>query len=139
MNRNPTTYAPGPGDSVANISGIITTEVTTEGPSISETMWRIAKNCMIDELAPYDIPVTDQDPGDVDHFEIAITDRGTEIGFDFGINGIAPFNCPADGPREIAFVFWGPFGQPRQRQFCEQLLWTVAVSAGLTDSADCHD
>jgi hypothetical protein len=127
-----------PADSVANVSGIVTTEVTTGGASISETMWRTARTCVTTELAPYDITVTDVDPGDVDHLEIVVTDQAAEIGLS-ATNGVSPFSCPGLGPREIGFAFWAPFGKSGQREFCETLLWIVAVSAGLTDSADCHD
>jgi hypothetical protein len=140
LNRSPTTFTPGaPGDSVANVSSIVTAEVTTEGASISETMWRTARTCVTTELAPYDITVTDVDPGDVDHLEIVVTDQAAEIGLAGPTNGVSPFSCPALGPREIGFAFWAPFGKNAQREFCEQLLWVVAVSAGLTDSLDCRD
>jgi hypothetical protein len=71
------------------------------------------KSCMATALAPYNITVTDVDPGpSVQHFEIIIAGRPTEIGFDANFEGVAPYLCSAPGqcggsyiPNAITFAF----------------------------------
>jgi len=71
------------------------------------------KSCMATALAPFNITVTDVDPGpNVQHFEIIIAGKPAEIGFDPNFEGVAPYLCSAPGqcggsyiPNAITFAF----------------------------------
>jgi Bacterial Ig domain len=71
------------------------------------------KSCMATALSPFNITVTDVDPGpNTQHFEIIIAGKPTEVGFDAAFEGVAPYLCSAPGqcdgsyiPNAITFAF----------------------------------
>jgi len=73
----------------------------------------VIKSCMASALAPFNITVTDVDPGSVPHFEIIIAGSPTELGFDAGFEGVAPYLCGGSPgqcfgtyiPNAITFAF----------------------------------
>ncbi|HTM19866.1 MAG TPA: hypothetical protein VL172_05140 [Kofleriaceae bacterium] len=144
LNREPTTFTPGsPDDSVANVTSLVSAEVTTQGVStlqLTDTRWRTITECVAALLAAYDVRVTNEDPGDVDHWELVVTHDGTEVGQPASSAGVAPAGCPSAGPREIAFAFWQPFNLGMDAQgMCELLGWEIGIMAGLSPTVDCRD
>ncbi len=82
-----------------------------------DTTWTGVVNCMKKVMEPFNVTVTDQDPGaTVDHFEIMIAGSPGQIGLPNGIGGIAEYSCQAPGacskyiPNALVFDFaqvWG--------------------------------
>lgn len=99
-------------DSRTNHSQIAPNSGTLSALSASVNFDSI-KSCMATALAPFNITVTDVDPGaNTQHFEIIIAGRPTEIGFDPNFEGVAPYLCSAPGqcdgtyiPNAITFAF----------------------------------
>ncbi|HEY5945303.1 MAG TPA: MYXO-CTERM sorting domain-containing protein, partial [Kofleriaceae bacterium] len=73
-----------------------------------QTAWNNLVQCVRDTYAPFDIEVTDVDPGQADHFEVMVAGNANAIGVP-GAGGVAPFE-PCDGQlvdNVISFVFAG--------------------------------
>ncbi|MEO6773600.1 MAG: Ig-like domain-containing protein [Kofleriaceae bacterium] len=51
------------------------------------------KTCVTTALAPFNITVTDQDPGMQPHFEIMIAGSPQDVGFDTSFEGVAQYLC----------------------------------------------
>src|SRR3954466_13968241 len=51
------------------------------------------KQCIANAMAPFNVQVTDVDPGTADHFEIMIAGTPTQVGFDSGFLGVARSLC----------------------------------------------
>jgi uncharacterized protein (TIGR03382 family) len=70
------------------------------------TSWTNLVQCVKDMYAPFDIQITDVDPGTAAHFELMVGGRSTDIGIQ-GAGGVAPF-IPCAGEMQdnvISFVF----------------------------------
>jgi uncharacterized protein (TIGR03382 family) len=68
--------------------------------------WAALVQCMKDMYGPFDITITDVDPGQTPHFEVMFGGNSTDIGIQ-GAGGVAPFE-PCDGQLQdnvISFVF----------------------------------
>ncbi len=98
--------------------------------------------CVAGILAPFDIRVTDVDPGAVDHLEIAVTQESDEV-IDLGpsstTSAVAPSGCDAPLITDIGFVFWGAFPADHEQSFCETFGWMVGIMAGLDATIECND
>jgi MYXO-CTERM domain-containing protein len=68
--------------------------------------WTELVQCVRDLYAPFDIDVTDVDPGMADHFEVIVAGYSNDLGVP-GAGGVAPY-IPCDGQLEdngLSFVF----------------------------------
>lgn len=94
-----------------NISSISSFASATIGPfTRGDEVWNKVMTCVRDTYAPYNITITDEDPGgDVDHYEVMVGGKNTDLRNDSpDAGGIAPFTCN-EIPNAISFVFdvWG--------------------------------
>ncbi len=105
-------------DSRTNTSGIVPHTGTLTALKATVDFASI-KTCIKTALAPYNINVTDVDPGPtVDHFEIMIAGSPAEVGFDANFEGVASYLCGgAPGscsgtyiPNSITFAFANAYG-----------------------------
>lgn len=55
--------------------------------------WSEVLQCVKEVFAPFNVQITDVDPGTANHFEIMIAGSPTNLGFDPNTGGISPFNC----------------------------------------------
>lgn len=116
------TIRPGTNDSRTDTSDIATQQVVITQFKQSQAVWDKMMACVKNTYAPFDITVTDVDPGPtVPHYEnIVGGSSGTELSPDLGsAGGVSPFTC-AEIPNSVSFTFdvYGP--DP------DQLCWTVA-------------
>jgi len=68
-------------------------------------------SCVKGVMAPFNITVTDVDPGTADHFEVMVAGLPQQLGLAAGIGGIS--NLPPPGgylPNALAFDFAGTYG-----------------------------
>ncbi len=104
---NGCTVQPGFDDSRTNKSSIPNATATLTAWPHGTTAWNNLVQCVRDGFAPFDIQVTDVDPGpNVNHFEVMIAGNAAAIGVP-GAGGVAPFE-PCDGQLQdnvISFVF----------------------------------
>jgi hypothetical protein len=71
----------------------------------SDATWDMLVQCVKDTYAPYNITVTDVDPGDVPHYENIVGGRASDLRDDIsGAGGVAPFTCD-EIANAITFTF----------------------------------
>ncbi len=83
------------GDSRTNTSFLVrggTAQITPWNKG--DAQWEELVACVTAMYDPYDVVITDVDPGpDVEHFEAIVAGKANEIGEQAGVGGIAPFSC----------------------------------------------
>jgi uncharacterized protein (TIGR03382 family) len=98
---------PGEDNSLTHHSSIPSQQAHLAAWTWGQTNWNTLVQCVKDMYAPFDVQVTDQDPGPtVDHFELMVGGNSSDIGVP-GAGGVAPF-VPCDGQLQddvITFVF----------------------------------
>jgi hypothetical protein len=60
-------YTPGPEDASTNTSSILDAPTTLAPPNVVEADWTFFLGCVAEKFAPFNIVITDQDPGAIDH------------------------------------------------------------------------
>lgn len=98
------TYHQGGDSSINNTSSIITGTRTITPFSHDAAFWAENLACVQAAYAPYDIVVTDVDPGNVAHFEVPVAGVPADIGQPPGVAGVSPFTCGLI-PNGVAFAF----------------------------------
>lgn len=100
------TVRPGNDDSHANTSSIATQQtLLTEWPHGDEK-WNTLVQCVRDLYAPFNIQITDVDPGAANHSEVMVAGNAAALDME-GAGGVAPFE-PCNGElvdNVISFVF----------------------------------
>jgi hypothetical protein len=117
-------YQQGLEDSRINRSSIISGTRSIPSFSHDEAFWAEHLACVRATFAPYDIVVTDVDPGTVAHWEIPVAGSPADIGHGSGEGGIAPFsNTCSMIPNSIAYSFAALYSNPKK------LCWTTTHEA----------
>jgi len=77
--------------------------------SQGDETWRTVVACMKEVYAPFNVEVTEIDPGAQPHFEIMFGGQPQQLGLAVGIGGVSPFSCATYIPNSLVFVFdvWG--------------------------------
>jgi hypothetical protein len=110
MNRCPAgvgcVIRPGVDDSRTNTSSIPSSQVTITGFKQTDAVWAKVMTCMRATYAPFNIGVTDVDPGPgVPHYENIVGGKATELDSELaGAGGVAPFTC-GEIPNAVSFTF----------------------------------
>lgn len=96
---------PGNESSIDNTSSII--DGTRHLPPFSggQMEWDAIVDCVRETYQPFDVVITDEDPGDVPHFEAMVAGEASDIGMIGLIGGIAPFMCGETINNAITFTF----------------------------------
>lgn len=87
------TITPGFESSIDNSSSIIKETATIPPFAGGAAAWDAIVECMRGTYAPFDVVITDEDPGKKPHFEAIVAGRPQDAGFHTGIGGVAPFSC----------------------------------------------
>lgn len=113
---------PGDDNSLTQHSSIPQQQAHLAAWGWGQTNWNTLVQCVKDMYAPFDVQVTDQDPGaGVNHFELMVGGNSTDVGVP-GAGGVAPF-VPCDGQLQdnvITFVF------AAETQNLDYLCWAAA-------------
>jgi hypothetical protein len=136
MNRNGGTYVPGDNDSVNNTSTIPEMVSTIPPYPYSEASWQAFMECSRAMWAPFNVTITDEDPGAVAHIECVVGGSDADIGRD-GILGVSPSTCGIL-ERSIVYVFAADVGNDPQ-YMCEIAAQEIAHSLGLDHEYLCED
>ena len=138
MNRNGGTYRPGRNNSSTNVSSIPTAVSTLPPYEGSEADWNEIMTCMKAQYAPFNIEVTDVDPGNVPHVESVMSGRPEMIGMGPGTGGVAPVagDCSII-ERAIVYTFTQVYN--RARDECETAAQETAHAFGLDHEFECTD
>lgn len=138
----PVNVAPGEDDAAAGLSGVLADAanrpVKTRGWSGSKVGWAKVVGCVQEELAPFDVVITDKRPGNDDFIMVAVGGYATDLGLkDPEVAGIAPFSGEVI-PRAIVYAFSAKIDND-VRQTCETIAHEVAHVYGADHEYLCHD
>lgn len=139
LNRGGGTYTPGRNDSRSNQSTVVDQEVTIPSWPVSESGWRQVMDCVRAIWRPYNVVITDEDPGDVPHLENVVGGRPRLLGLGPNVGGVSPFarNCGVID-NSVVFTFADLFGA-NYRAVCETAAHEFAHSFGLDHEYLCRD
>lgn len=106
MNRWGGEYVHGyPDDSRINRASALAVDRAVIPAYPHDVTWGRLVDCMRDVFADFDVYVTDEDPGDVEHFEVVVGGTGDDIGRP-DVGGIAPSIC-VFAENAVVFAFAG--------------------------------
>jgi hypothetical protein len=118
------TYTPGVEDSRINQSSIISSQSSLAASTLGDESWNAVVACVRDVFAPFDVVVTDVDPGDAPHLEVGVAGTPQNLGLPAGIQNVAPAQC-AFVPNAIGFAFAGQIGDDPPA-----ICWSAAQALG---------
>jgi MYXO-CTERM domain-containing protein len=101
------TVSPGSDDSRTNRSSIAQTTVQLAKYPHGTASWNALVACVKETFAPFQIDVVTTDPGStVNHFEVMIGGRDTDLNPQLNAGGVAPYvSCGATRNNGLSFVF----------------------------------
>ena len=139
MNRDGGTFTVGANDARTNRSSIPNQTTTIAPWQVSDTGWQDVMSCVREIWAPYNVVITDQDPGNVPHFESVVAGHPNDVGMANGVGGVSPFtsNCSVID-NSIVFTFAEVYGS-NYRAICETAAQEIAHSFGLDHEYLCED
>lgn len=129
------TISAGYEDSRSNRSSIIGGTVNIQPFEHGDQAWDAVVRCVAEIYEPYDIVITDEDPGNQSHFEAIVAGHPSDIGRS-GIGGVAPFSCGIIN-NSITYSFANIYGSTRD--ICETVAQETAHAFGLEHEFLCED
>ncbi len=139
MNKNGGTFTPGNNDSRTNRSSIPNQTSTIAPWNVTDAAWQQVMTCVKAQFAPFDVEVTDVDPGQVPHIESVVAGNPQDVGMQQGVGGVSPFTSDCSTiPNSIVFTFAEVFGNDYQT-VCEVVAQEVSHSFGLDHEYLCSD
>jgi len=120
-------YTPGFDDAGSNTSSIVPQASNLAAFAHGDASWNAVVACVRDTFAPFDIEVTDADPGTASHLEIAVAGLPTQVGMPNGVTNVAPVTCASDRVvyDGIGFAFANLLGDAPL-----EICWNAAQAAG---------
>ena len=131
LNKNGVTLTPGANDSRMNRSSIIASQVTVPAWNVSSAVWTQTVTCLREMFAPYDVQITETDPGDMPHIEAVFGGSLSSLGLSGNFSGVSPFSSSCKViENSIVFTFTDVIPQKAQVA-CEIMAQEIAHSYGL--------
>ncbi|CAN5322000.1 hypothetical protein BH11MYX1_BH11MYX1_56410 [soil metagenome] len=97
---------PGNTDSRVDTSGIVQSSHVLGQFPFGDDTWNKVKACVRDTFAPFNVVITDTDPGSASHFEIMVGGKPQDLGFDPNFGGVSPNGCGSTYiPNALVFDF----------------------------------
>lgn len=123
-------------NSITDVSTILSGTATFTGFSHGDQAWAEVVQCVQEKFAPFDVVVTDIDPGPALHSEVVVAGSPEEGGFPSGTAVAAPFSCSfIEGSPSFAFA--NLFGSTEP--ICEAAAASAAYMFGLDSHYYCED
>lgn len=119
----------------SNIIGV--SQGTLSQLSVSDFTWNQIMMCMRDVFGPFNVNITDVDPGSAPHFEIMLGGTPGQVGMSNGIGGVSPATCASYIPNSLVFVFdvWGDDVE----EICSTAAQEIAHSFSLDHTTEASD
>ena len=137
FNAGDCVMTPGFDDSVHNRSSILKKSWTIPAFGGGVVVWDAVVQCVKETYGPFNIEVTDENPGAASHFESITAGVPGNIGLPNGVGGVAPFACGVIN-NAISYSFADLY-----RGNVDQICWTVAQETahafGLDHEFLCED
>ena len=131
LNRDGAILRPGDNDSTRQISSIVSEPTEFDGWDIDDDTWSDTVSCIADIYAPFDVVVTDSDPGDAPHIEAMFGGSPEDVGLPDNVAGVSPFTTDCSIiENSIVFVFNDVLPDDAQT-VCEVISQEIAHSFGL--------
>ena len=99
--------------------------------------WNTIVSCMKEVYAPFNVQITEVDPGAQSHFEIVFGGKPGDLGLPSDLGGVSPFSCMPYIPDSVVFVFdvWGN----NPEEICATAAQELAHSFALDHATDPSD
>jgi hypothetical protein len=123
-------------DARENRSSIVGGTSVVEEFEHGDTAWDAVVACVALMYEPFDIVITDEDPGNVEHFEAVVAGYPQDIGMSSGVGGVAPFGCGIIN-NAMTFSFANVYSSTRD--ICETVAQETAHAFGLDHEFMCED
>jgi hypothetical protein len=112
-------------------------------PTVDDGDWNVVLECLRARFAPFNVAVTDQEPGAIDHTEVVVVNLGSEVNQpDTNTGAEASSGCAAGGgqlaPRGLVFLMWNRAGADNARR-CLIAARMPALTFGLDFAFSCPD
>ena len=131
LNRSGVTLRPGVNDSRLQTSSIVETATSITPWEIDDAMWEETMDCMRGLFAPFDVVVTDADPGMVPHIEGVFGGHPRDVGLPDHVAGVSPFSTDCSViESSVVFTFTDVLPDDA-RLMCEIMAQEIAHSYGL--------
>jgi hypothetical protein len=131
LNREGGILVPGDNDSARQRSSIVTAPTAIAGWDVDDDAWADTVACVTELYAPFDVTVTDRDPGDVPHLEALFGGHPRDVGLPDNVGGVSPFKTDCGiVERSIVFTFTDVLPDDT-RTVCEVAAQEIAHSFGL--------
>lgn len=131
LNKSGVTLMPGVNDSRTNRSSLVTKTTTIAPWNPSPLLWSQTVSCIRDIFAPFDLAITETDPGPVPHIEAVFGGSAATLGLSGTMAGISPFSTSC-GIIEHSIVFTFTSSIPQDAKVaCEVMAQEIAHSYGL--------
>lgn len=104
--------------------------------------WNSFIACLENKFARFNVEITERDPGDQPHIELAVMDHGESIGISFDVVFAAPMFCRGDDSgtipmfRGVAFLMWESAGA---QDACWRGAQALAQTVGVEQVDDALD
>lgn len=131
LNGNGVVLRPGDNDSSRGISSVVERPTEIAAWDIDPDTWQETVDCMREIYAPFDVTITDEDPGDTPHIEAVFGGSPLDVGLPENVAGVSPFTSDcAVIEHSIVFAFTDVMNDD-PRTVCEVMAQEVAHSFGL--------
>ena len=131
LNRHGVTLSPGANDSQTQRSTIVSRVSEVAAWNVSAADWAATVACMTDVWSPFDVVVTDVDPGATPHVEAVFGGSPADLGLTGNYGGISPFTSDCSViEHSIVFAFTANLAK-QPRTICEVMSQEIAHSYGL--------
>ncbi|HMG55295.1 MAG TPA: MYXO-CTERM sorting domain-containing protein [Kofleriaceae bacterium] len=131
LNRDGAILRPGINDSARQISSIVAAPTALDGWDVDDDSWDETVACITELYAPFDVTVTDRDPGNAPHIEVLFGGSPGDVGLPDNVAGVSPFteDCSII-ESSIVFAFTDVLPDD-PRTVCEVTAQEIAHSFGL--------
>ena len=118
-------------DAMTGISSIVRQPTAIGAWDIDDETWTETVACVKELYAPFDVAITDQDPGDVPHLQAIFGGHPSDVGLPDNVAGVSPFteDCSVI-ERSVVFTFTDVLPDDA-RTMCEVMAQEIAHSYGL--------
>ena len=118
-------------DAMAGISSIVRQPTAIGAWDIDDDTWAETVACVKELYRPFDVTITDEDPGDVPHLEAIFGGHPSDVGLPDHVAGVSPFteDCSVI-ERSVVFTFTDVLPDD-PRLMCEVMAQEIAHSYGL--------
>src|SRR5690349_13989226 len=131
LNHNGVVLRPGDNNSAGDVSSVVSEPTRITPWDVDDDTWRATVDCMKEIYAPFDVVVTDHDPGaSVPHIEAVFGGHPNDVGLPAEVAGVSPFTTDCSIiENSIVFTFTDVLDDD-PRVMCEVMGQEIAHSFG---------